>query len=114
MPPMIISPPPTKLPKVSTTLPGSPVVRIRRVEDTFREILNSVVNSNNVGKNDISKISCTNSALNRMINAMEMLTISITSNKMLGIGIIKKITAQSRYAAIPKSAFFMVIFLLPS
>ena len=84
------------------------------MEDTFREILNSVVNSNNVGKNDISKISCTNSALNRMINAMEMLTISITSNKMLGIGIIKKITAQSRYAAIPKSAFFMVIFLLPS
>ena len=47
--PMIRSLPPTNWPNVRTTLPGSPLVRIRRVEETFREILKIVVNNRIVG-----------------------------------------------------------------
>ena len=49
--------PPTKLPKVSTTFPGSPVERISLVDETLSEILKMVVKSNSVGKKDISRTS---------------------------------------------------------
>ena len=81
MAPMIRSPPPTNCPNVSTTLPGSPVERISLVEDTFREIRKIVVNKSNVGKNDISSTSFTNSELNNITSAIEILIASITSNK---------------------------------
>ncbi len=106
--PMTRSPPPTKAPNVSTTLPGFPVVRIRRVEETFSEILKIVVNNSNVGKNDISRTSFTNKQLNSTTSAMEMLNASITSSKPLGIGTIKNTTAASKYSATPTSAFFNV------
>ena len=48
--PMIRSPLPTKFPKVSTTFPGLPVVRISLVEETFNAILKMVVNKRMVGK----------------------------------------------------------------
>ena len=47
--PMTRSPPPTKLPKVSTTLPGDPVVRISLVDETLSDIRKSVVKSSIVG-----------------------------------------------------------------
>ena len=94
--PTIISPPPTKLPNVSTTLPGAPVVKIRRVEDTLREIRNMVVNNSNVGKKDISRTSFTNNVLNRTISAIEIFSASITSSNVELIGTIKKMTAASK------------------
>ena len=89
-------PPPTKPPKVSTTFPGSPVDKINRVEETFNEIRNMVVNNNSVGKNDISSTSFANNALKRIIIASEILIASMTSNKIEGIGIIKNMTAARR------------------
>ena len=89
-------PPPTNCPNTFTTTPGFPVERIRRVDDTFKEILKMVVNNKSVGKYDISSTSFTNKTLNRIIRATERLNASITSSKPEGIGTIKKITAQSR------------------
>ena len=107
MAPTIRSPPPTNCPNVCTTLPGLPVVKISRVEDTFREIRKIVVNKSKVGKKDISSTSFTNNVLKRTINAIEMFSASITSSKLELIGTIKKMTAASRYSATPMSAFFM-------
>ena len=108
MVPTTILPPPTKLPNVRTTLPGSPVRRIKRVDETFNEMRKIVVNSNNVGKNDISSTSFTNNTLNRIIKAIAILKASITSNNNDGIGTIKKTTAQSKYNPTPISAFFNI------
>ena len=80
MAPTIISLPPTKAPNVATTLPGSPVVRISLVEDTFSAILKIVVNKSRVGKKDISRTSCTNRQLNSTTSAMEIFSASITSS----------------------------------
>ena len=106
--PIIKSPPPTNPPNVRTTFPGSPVVKIKRVEETFKEIRNNVVNNSSVGKNDMSKTSWTKSALNNTINAMEILIANMQSNKMEGIGTMKNMTAQSKYKATPTSAFFIL------
>ena len=83
------------------------LVKISRVEDTFREIRKIVVNKSKVGKKDISSTSFTNNVLKRTINAIEMFSASITSSKLELIGTIKKMTAASRYSATPMSAFFM-------
>ena len=108
MAPIMISFPPTKLPKVRTTFPGSPVYRIRRVEDTFSEIRKMVVNKSRVGKKDISSTSFTNRAFINISKAMDMLNVSMISNNIAGIGTIKNIIAASKYRAIPISAFFML------
>ena len=105
IPPMIRLFPPTNEPKVDTTFPGFPLVRISFVEETLREILKIVVNSKSVGKKDISKTSCTNRTFIRTINAMDILNAIITSSKKLGIGMIKNATAASKYSAIPTSVF---------
>lgn len=107
---MIRSFPPTNSPKVRTTLPGSPVFKIRRVEDTFSEIRKIVVNKSKVGKKDISSTSVTNKAFINTINAMAILIVSMTSSKKDGIGTIKNIIAANKYSAIPISAFFMLFF----
>ena len=111
--PITISPPPTKSPNVRTTFPGSPVFKIRRVDDTFKEIRKIVVNSKSVGKNDISSTSCTNRQLNRMTSAMEILKISSISSKKEGIGTIKNTIAANRYKATPTSAPRFAITLPP-
>ena len=105
MAPIIKSPPPTKEPKVDTTFPGFPVVKIRRVEETFNEIRKIVVNKRRVGKNDISSTSFTKRTSNKMIYAKEILIASMTSKSMDGIGMIKNNTANNRYAPTPMSAF---------
>ena len=105
MAPITRSPPPTNCPNVSTTFPGEPVLRIRRVDETFREIRKIVVNKSRVGKKDISKTSRTNKTFIRTINATEILSASITSNNIEGIGTMKKIIAANRYAATPISVF---------
>ena len=102
-------PPPTNSPNVSTTLPGSPVVRINFVEETFNEILKIVVNNSNVGKKDISNTSFTNKTLNKIISAMEMFSASITSSKAAGIGKMKNTIAASKYNATPIYAFFTAL-----
>ena len=112
--PTTILPPPTKLPNVRTTLPGSPVRRIRRVDDTFSEIRKIVVNNSNVGKKDMSSTSFANNTLKRMMRAMEMLIASITSNSMDGIGTMKNTTAASKYSPTPISAFFNIAHYLLS
>ena len=56
MTPMTRSPPPTNSPKVSTTLPALPSLRIRRVDEVFSAIRKIVVNSSIVGKKDLSLI----------------------------------------------------------
>ena len=114
MEPTTIFPPPTNEPNVLTTLPGSPVRRIRRVEDTFREIRKIVVNKSNVGKKDISSTSRTNNTLNTIIKAIEMLNASITSSNTDGIGTMKKTTAAKRYKPTPISAFFSILHNLLS
>ena len=91
--PMMISPPPTNCPNVSTTLPGEPVVKIRRVEETLSEIRKIVVNSKIVGKFDISRTSLQKIVFIRMINATEILSASITSSIADGIGTMKNTTA---------------------
>ena len=50
MVPMIRSPPPTYSPKVDTTFPGLPVLRISFVDETLRAILKMVVKRSMVGK----------------------------------------------------------------
>ena len=82
--------------KVNTTFPGSPVLKINLVEETFSEIRKIVVNKSNVGKNDISNTSFTNNALNKTIRAIDILIANITSNKIEGIGIMKKMTAHNK------------------
>lgn len=84
---------------------GFPVDKISTVDETLSEILNIVVNSNSVGKNDISSTSFTKSTLKRMMSAIERLNASITSNRKDGIGMIKNKTAHNRYNPTPKSVF---------
>ena len=72
MAPITRFPPPTNEPNTSTTLPGLPVDRINRVDDTFSEIRKIVVKSNNVGKPDILSISLVNRQLNTIINDIEI------------------------------------------
>ena len=109
MAPITRFPPPTKLPNVCTTTPGFPVDRISLVDDTFNEIRNIVVNKRRVGKNDISRTSFTKRTLNRIISAIPIFIASITSKSKEGIGMIKNITAQSKYKPTPISAFFTII-----
>ena len=87
---------PTKLPKVSTTFPGSPVVRINFVEETFKEIRKIVVKSNKVGKLDMLNASLENKALNNTISEIEIFKANKTSKRIDGIGTIKKIIAASK------------------
>ena len=94
--PMTISFPPTNCPNVRTTFPGSPLFKIKRVEDTFSEIRKIVVNNSSVGKNDISSTSCTNRQLNRITSATDILKISNMSNRKEGIGTIKNMIAAIR------------------
>ena len=94
-----------------TTFPGSPVDKINRVEETFNEIRNMVVNNNSVGKNDISSTSFANNALKRIIIAREILIASMTSNKIEGIGIIKNMTA-ARDRLLHQNPLFHSGFLL--
>ena len=93
---MIRLPPPTKEPKVVTTLPGSPVINIKRVDDIFKEIRKIVVNNSIVGKLDIASVSFAKIQLNKMINAMDRLNVIKISSKTDGIGIIMKITANNK------------------
>ena len=118
MAPTIKSPPPTKEPKVVTTLPGLPVVRIKRVEDTFKEIRKIVVNNRMVGKFDISRISCVYKHRIIITKAIEMLNANIISNIKEGIGTIKNTIAAKIYAATPMSVVLTplvtsTVFLLP-
>ncbi len=103
------SPAPTKLPKVSTTLPGSPVVIINLVEDTFNEIRKIVVNKSIVGNAAIFSTSLENKALNKTTNAIAIFNANKKSNKIDGIGTIRKMIAASKYKPIAKSAFFISI-----
>ena len=103
--PTTISLPPTYCPKVRTTLPGSPVVRISLVEETFRAILNTVVKSRIVGKYDILSTSLANIQPNRTVNATAILHASNTSRSPAGTDTINMINAASTYAATPRSAF---------
>jgi hypothetical protein len=90
-------PPPTNCPKVVTTLPGSPVIKINRVDDIFKEIRKIVVNSSIVGKLDIDSASFAKMALNKITIATDRLNvINISSNTEL-IGTIMKMIAASRY-----------------
>ena len=86
--PIIRSPPPTNCPKVSTTLPGLPVVSISRVDEIFNDILKSVVKSSTVGKNDISSASFENIAEKSTENATAIFTASRMSSSQEGIGTI--------------------------
>ena len=94
--PMTRLPPPTNEPNTSTTLPGLPVDRISRVEDTFRDIRNTVVKSSSVGNPDIFSVSLVNRQLNTIINDKEILNKISQSSMVLGIGIIRNTTAASR------------------
>ena len=93
MDPTIRSPPPTNCPKVITTLPEVPVVRISLVEETFMAILKIVVNSRIVGKYDISSTSLINIQANRMVKAMAILNAINTSRTVAGRDTINMINA---------------------
>jgi hypothetical protein len=66
------------------------------VEDTFKDIRNTVVKSNSVGNPDIFSVSLVNRQLNTMISDMEILNKISQSSMVLGIGIIRNTTAASR------------------
>jgi hypothetical protein len=70
-----------------------------------------VVNKSSVGKKDISSTSFTYSTLNKTMSAIDRLRASITSSKKDGIGIIKKITAASKYKPTPTSSFLIDKFI---
>ena len=71
--PITMSPPPTKDPKALTTAPASPVLSISLVDDTFRDILNIVVNSSNVGKLDKLSASGENNAFSSIISETDLI-----------------------------------------
>ena len=96
MTPMTRSPPPTNSPKVSTTLPALPSLRIRRVDEVFSAIRKIVVNSSIVGKKDISRTSLLNIVANRIVSATEILIANKTSRSQEGIG-----TNQVHCQAVP-------------
>ena len=96
MVPTTISPPPTKPPKVVTTFPGSPVVRISLVDETLSEIRNIVVNKSSVGKKDISSTSFAKRQLNNITRATAILMPSNMSRRKLGMGMIKNMIAAIR------------------
>ena len=81
------------------------------VEEMFRAILKIVVNKRIVGKKDISKTSFENITVKSTVKATAILHASNTSRRLSGIGIIIMINAARRYAATPRSAFF--IYLSP-
>ena len=87
------SPLPTNSPNWVTTAPGSPVVRISFVDDTFRDMRNVVVKSRMVGNVDIFSTSWEKSALNRIIMAIEMFNAKSTSSRLDLIGTIKNTIA---------------------
>ena len=93
MTPMTRSPPPTNSPKVSTTLPALPSLRIRRVDEVFSAIRKIVVNSSIVGKKDISRTSLLNIVANRIVSATEILIANRISSSQEGIGTINMIMA---------------------
>ena len=109
MAPMTRLPPPTNCPKVETTLPGLPVVRISLVEDTLSAILKIVVNKSKVGKNDISSTSVTKITFISTMRAIDIFSASIRSSTKEGIGMMKKNTAASIYSAIPTSDFLIIL-----
>ena len=114
MVPTIRSPPPTYSPKVVTTLPGFPVVRISFVEDTFSAILKIVVNRSMVGKNDISRTSLENMTVNRIRKATPMLNARRISRSQEGMETMNMMNAAKIYSAMPASAFPIFIrSLLP-
>jgi hypothetical protein len=84
------------------------------VDDTFNEIRKIVVNKSSVGKNDISSTSFTKSTLNNIMSATERFRASMMSKSHDGIGMIKNITAHSRYAATPMSDFLIEPFIRPA
>lgn len=106
--PMIKSPPPTNSPNVLITFPGSPVLKISLVAETFNEIRNNVVNSNMVGNADILNTSFENKELNKIVNEMAILNASMTSSKNEGIGTIKNTIAANKNIPTPISVFFIV------
>ena len=108
MEPTTIFPPPTNEPNVLTTLPGSPVRRIRRVEDTFREIRKIVVNKSNVGKKDISSTSRTNNTLNTTSKALNWNKNNKSFKDSLEYKMIVKKTNRLQKAA----SVLQIIFLL--
>ena len=77
------------------------------VEEMFRAILKIVVNRRIVGKKDISKTSFENITVKSTVKATAILHASNTSRRLFGIGIIIMINAARRYAATPRSAFFI-------
>ena len=94
--PITISPPPTNSPKVRTTFPGSPLLRINFVDAEFRPIRNTVVNKRIVGNPDISNVSLANKALNTTINAVAILNANKISNNVAGNGIIRNTIADNK------------------
>ena len=73
------------------TCPGSPFNRISLVEDTFKDIRNTVVNNNSVGKEDMFSTSFDNTELNSIIMEIIILTAIRISRITDGNGMIKNI-----------------------
>ena len=107
-------PPPTYSPKVSTTLPGSPVPKISLVEDMFSAIRNKVVNSNSVGKKDKSNTSFTNIVENNMVKEIAILNAKSTSKSQFGSVMMNIKNAVNTYMAMTTSYPIFFIVLLPS
>ncbi len=109
--PITKSPPPTTSPNTLTMLPGSPVVSINLVLDTFKEIRKTVVNNSKVGNADIPRTSLVNIAFKRITKERAILKASSTSRIVLFIGTIKKTIATNKYKPTAISFFFILITL---
>ena len=92
--------PPTKVPNWRITFPGSPFKSISRVDETFSDIRNSVVNSSIVGNVDMLRTSAENSALNNTIIATDILNATRMSSSHDGIGIMKNMMIARVYMPI--------------
>ncbi len=80
------SPPTTKCPKASMTLPAEAWRRMRRVEETLRASLYRVATSSSEGKTEKSRGLATYIATSRIDSARAMLRVSRTSSMAGGRG----------------------------
>ena len=97
-------PPTTTCPNASMTLPASPSVRIRRVEEMFSDSRISVVTSSSAGKTLKSSARRAVSAVSRMTSETVRLTASSRSSSGLGSGSTIMTTTPTIMAGTPRVA----------
>src|ERR1700691_4512913 len=98
-------PPTTNEPKAFTTLPASPVVRIRRVTDTLIARRNIVVSSSRLGKEAKSSALPRYIVATTIVSAAEMVSVISRSGSAGGSGTTSIVTTQTTATAASRSVW---------